>query len=1053
MQNVRSATFLLFVLTTCAVLGFAQSQITTGVIQGTVTDAQGAVVSGASVEIKNADTNLTKTLTTDDNGRFAGLLLPPGRYTVTITKQGFGRLIQENVNLTVGQSINLSPSLKVAGVEERIVVTDTPTIETVKTESSSTLNRTTVETTPVLGRKFEDLLTLTPGVAIVQGPDGDEITFNGQRGIFTNVSLDGGDYQNGFFGEQLGGQRAAIDISMEAVQEFQVTAAGASAEFGRSAGGVVNVITKSGTNEFHGSLFHYQRLEALTSNTSDGKPLTDFHREQTGFTIGGPIVKDKHFFFGNGEFVGANLQRDNLSAQVGTTACPMTSGFDISNPAHETMIVGNGDCQRLALLEYWDTALGVDEGQAVRRPTHTYNLLGKWDWNISENHRSNASYNFTTSRKVNETFDVATFGSSANGIEGTAKIHVFNWNLSSTFSPTVLNEAHFGYTREDRPRASLDTPITPDVAISADGTARAEGLSFRFGHPFFLQPNVDELFWRTQIRDNVSIVKGKHNIKFGGEWIHSLNDQVFRGFFQSRHIFDSVAGFLRYTADPLLGPGFGPTTGECAADAAGTRSGVYDDLVVPSGACGAFGFVNNPFTFGPGPLVLFLQGAGRDGLATDAAGASNITNEDFAFFIQDKWQITPYFTLNLGFRWEAQLFPDPVVSPSDTVYAPFLSDPRFPSDGTLPSDKKMIQPRIGFAWDVAKNGKSLIRASWGIYNARQNMLSQVGSITTNGVQQQTLFQNSAINGFGAPPPLNCTVTPCVPGVLTPAPLPPGTFNLFTGVRVFDRNYRNPRVYTGNVAFEQELAPNWAAYVDFTWSKGVYLTNFLNYNRADRGAPFAPILDETAVTSSRANSLYRGVTFGVRKRFSKGFQMDSNYTYAVDYDNDSNERDPFTDRSARVFPDTADPFDLRRDYSYSDRDIRHRFNFVLFAQLPGKLEVNTRMQARSSQPITPAVRFIPATVGVPCTTEATCIDLGRNSERKDNAYFSLDWRVQRPFKIGERFAVVPIFEMFNTFNNENNVNPLTTPSFFNFDGFLRQGVGDPRQAQLAVKLTW
>src|SRR5207247_2857739 len=135
-----------------------------------------------------------------------------------------------------------------------------------------------IESTPILGRKCEDLLALTPGVSVVQGPDGDEITFSGQRGVFNNISLDGGDYNNGFFGEQVGGQRAAIDITLEAVKEFQVIATGASAEFGRTAGGVVNVITKSGTNEVHGSLFHYQRLEALTSNTSDGKPLDDFRR-------------------------------------------------------------------------------------------------------------------------------------------------------------------------------------------------------------------------------------------------------------------------------------------------------------------------------------------------------------------------------------------------------------------------------------------------------------------------------------------------------------------------------------------------------------------------------------------------------------------------------------------------------------------------------------------------------------------------------------------------------------------------------------------------------
>jgi len=273
----------------------AQTQITTGTIQGTVIDANGAALPDANVELKNIDTNFSRTASTDEEGRFIALQLPPGRYTLTITKSGFATLVVENAEVTVGSSLNLPVQMKVSGVQETVTINATPTVDTSKTESSTTLNELAVRSTPILGRKFEDLLTLTPGVSVVQGPDGDEITFAGQRGVFNNVSLDGGDYNNGFFGEQLGGQRAAIDITLEAVKEFQVVATGASAEFGRTAGGVINVITKSGTNGVHGSAFHFQRMEALTADTSDGKPLTDFHREQFGGTIGGPIKRDKAF--------------------------------------------------------------------------------------------------------------------------------------------------------------------------------------------------------------------------------------------------------------------------------------------------------------------------------------------------------------------------------------------------------------------------------------------------------------------------------------------------------------------------------------------------------------------------------------------------------------------------------------------------------------------------------------------------------------------------------------------------------------------------------------
>jgi len=326
----------------------AQSQITTGVIQGTVVDESGAVMPGTEVEARSLGQNVARTLTTGADGRFVFLQLAPGRYRVTVTKSGFATLVQDNVPLTVGQTITLAPAMKVSGTAETVTVTGIPTVDASRTEVSNTLNETTIANTPILGRKFEDLLTLTPGVSVVQGPDGDEITFAGQRGVFNNVSLDGGDYNNGFFGEQMGGQRAAIDITLEAVKEFQVVAQGANAEFGRTAGGVINVITKSGTNEVHGSLFHFQRLEGLTSKTSDGKPLKDFRREQFGGTIGGPIVKDKAFFFLALEGIRENLQRPNLSEPIGTP-CPV-SGPTIG--ADEGLINSSADCQRLALLGF-----------------------------------------------------------------------------------------------------------------------------------------------------------------------------------------------------------------------------------------------------------------------------------------------------------------------------------------------------------------------------------------------------------------------------------------------------------------------------------------------------------------------------------------------------------------------------------------------------------------------------------------------------------------------------------------------------------------------------
>src|SRR5436309_9249000 len=172
----------------------AQSQITTGVIDATVVDTSGGVLPGVDVEIRNVDTNLTRNLTTDRDGRFVALQLPPGRYTVTLKLAGFATLVQENVLVTVGEAVRLTPTMKPSGVAETVTVTaESPAVDTTRTAAATTLDETTIRSTPILGRKFEDLLTLTPGVSVVQGPDGDEITFSGQRGVFNNISLDGGD--------------------------------------------------------------------------------------------------------------------------------------------------------------------------------------------------------------------------------------------------------------------------------------------------------------------------------------------------------------------------------------------------------------------------------------------------------------------------------------------------------------------------------------------------------------------------------------------------------------------------------------------------------------------------------------------------------------------------------------------------------------------------------------------------------------------------------------------------------------------------------------------
>jgi hypothetical protein len=1034
------ALFVLVSLLACAPPSWSQAQITTATVQGDVVDEKGGSVPGASVEARNLDTNYLRTETTNADGHFLFLNLGPGRYTLTTSKQGFATILQENVNLTVGQVLTIPVTMKISSVSQQIVVSEVPIIEVTKTESSSTLDDVAVANAPVLGRKFEDLLTLTPGVAITQGPDGDEINFNGQRGIFNNVSLDGGDYNNGFFGEQAGGQRAAIDITLEAVKEFQVIASGANAEYGRTAGGVVNVITKSGTNDIHASAFEYFRTEALTAATSDGKPLDQFRRNQFGGSVGGPIVKDKLFFFAATEGIREDLRRPNLSTAIGTPCATATPS--------DAQIGASPDCQRVALINFFQTNFNEAEGNPVKHLVRNGAVFGRVDYNLNARNQIFGSYNFDWSKNTNQTFDVPTYGNTANGIEGPSKIQSVNLNWFDTISNNLLNEAHFIYSRETRPREATSRSAVPDTAVAFGPP------SFRFGQPFFLEPNVDELIYRTGIRDNVSLIRGKHTFKFGGEWIHTRNTQIFRGFFNGRYIFSDVAGFIHYATPANGTPGFGPTTVECS-------DGTFSDATTGCGAATNFG----------SPLLLYIQhGPTQSGETKDKSGASSIANEDFSLFVQDTWKVRRNLTLNYGLRWDAQHFPDPFVPPSQTAYGVYLSNPAFPSTGKLPNQNKMFQPRLGFAWDIHGNGKSALRASWGIFNARQNMLTQVGALTTNGVQQQEID-----GGLFA----GNVLFPTYPGTVPVTPLPAGSFPQFAGITVFSRDYANPRVYTTNVGYEQEVFSGWAGYLDFTLSKGVHLTRFINPNVCCSSAdlllsansdvntgsgpsysgtsPFTlanHVLGTVTDTASSAKSLYRGATIGVRKSFGHRFRLDANYVWSEDLDDDSNERDPFSFRY-------LDLYNLKKEYSYSDRDEKHKFNFISRAELPWHFDADVRMQAHTAQPTSAN----PNGTGTgPLCSENNAlhrvlqgpsglVDCGRNFIRKDNGFFTFDFGVARPVHLGERFQIIPKIEVFNLFNNKNLVNNLSSVALFNFDGFLREGVGDPRQAQLSIRFVF
>ena len=992
-KSMFGRVFLLCVALGSARATYAQSQASTGAIEGSVVDESGAVMPGASVSIKNTGTNFERVVVTDKGGRFRGLLLPLGEYRVSVSAAGFSTAVRAGIGLAVGQSVNLPITMKVSSVQAEVLVTgDAPIVETTRAEGSTRVDAASIRGLPNNGRNFLDFALLTPGVSIVQGPDGAELTVNGQKGIQNNVSVDGADFNNPFFGEQRGGQRPAFTFNLDAIKEVVVVAEGANAEFGRSNGGFVNVVTKSGANDTHGTLHFFGKNDALSSapKRADGSSAQKFDSKQlqTGFTLGGPIKKDEAFYF---------LALDYQKA----TSTKQTSAARIE--------------QRL--VDFFSRLGSPNENGPIDRTNDARVFLAKADWQASAKHLLTLRYNYTWSEQQNGTFDVDSWGASANAVEKDYS-HSVSGSALSSLSANLLNEFRFQWAREYRPRPYGGPNITGQNRPLPD-TAFDFGRSYRFGEPFFIPVKYfDE---RIQLNENLSVIKGRHSMKFGAEFNRVHSNQTFVGFANGRYIFGSTAGFLNYARNPKFVECSNGSTSETGSCPAGTNI--------------------------TGPLLLFLQQAGVGGLSAEQAGTQDIPQTELAFFAQDKFQPNKNLTIQYGLRWEMQKQPSLITPISDLFYKGLIGKTvggqSFPGDGTIPSDYKMFQPRIGISWDPKGDGKTVVRLNGGIFYGRIPGLSLASSRSTDGSRGQTLFRASFFNGFGLTPP---TYPNLIPQSQIGSPDHPDVF-------VFDKNFQNPRTYSGSIGVERQVGTDVALLVQYNHSKGEHITRFLNGNDPLLGSPWSSGLGAggsngigtLTVVSSNAKSSYDGLTLGLTKRWSNNLSGQINYTLSRDKSDDDNERDPFTFRYAKIT-------NLAAEYGLSDRDQTHRLNGFFLWKAPGAVNVNVRYSYRSAQPLdlgadgkaagTPADRI---------RKDGSVVE--RNTGRKDNVFSALDLRLSREFKASGKVRIEPIVEIFNVLNSKNLFAPQTTNLIFNFDGTVRAGLGDPRQAQIGVRLVW
>ncbi len=545
----------------------AQSQATTGIIRGVVLDPTGAPAVGATVQLRETQTGFQRSLQTNERGIFVGPLLPLGTYDVVVRGVGFAETRKTGIPLRLGETVDLQLKLGAVEVQGVTVTATEPVVDATRIENATRLPEQAMTGLPNNGRNYINFTLLTPNVAIVQGPDGDELAIAGQRGIHNNVSVDGADFNNPFFGEQRGGQRPAFTFNLDAVQEVVVVAGGANAEFGRSSSGFVNVITKSGTNQLRGSLHYFGKYDTFSSDPTHGAVTytPDFRQHQFGFTLGGPITRDKLFFFVayDQQLYDEIKQKDPL--RFASTAL------------------------RTWMDSAYSGALRLDYGP-ISRTNDARAALVKLDWRLSDRHNLSLKYNYTWSEQQNGTFDVDTWGRSANGLERDWS-NAVNGRLTSFLSSRLSNEFRFQVSREDRPRP-YNGPINPATGRPFPDTGMDFTFGYRFGMPFFLP--IKDHDTRLQVLDNVSLTRGDHLIKFGAEFNRTLTNQTFIGFANGRVIFSSVSGFLRFVQ-------FGPRYVECS-------NGTNDSTGAATCPVG---------TTIVGPVQLYLQQAGVGGLTVE----------------------------------------------------------------------------------------------------------------------------------------------------------------------------------------------------------------------------------------------------------------------------------------------------------------------------------------------------------------------------------------------------------------------------------------------------
>jgi hypothetical protein len=1030
----RPATWLslfFFVLCLSASAVLAQTS-NTGTLTGVVKDEKGAVVPGAAVKVINLGTNAERTANTSSEGVYEISQLVPGTYRLETEATGFSKAVVDNVVVNVLQRTTINPELKVGAIGETVNISANavPLVETSKTEVSGVIDQKQMENLPVNGRSFASLATLIPGATLAPSFDPTKarvgtFSIGGSTGRNLNITIDGGDNKDNAVGGIL------QNFSMEGVQEFALSTQRFSAANGRSGGALLSVISKSGTNNVHGTVFGFFRNDKLNANApallAKANPLLfpsssdavkpPFSRQQFGGSIGGPIKKDKAFFFGTAE---RTRERGNS-------------------------IVPGSDQAQIATLQ----PFGYEAVRFLPQPFNDWQYTIKGDFNLNSKNTLVTRFAGQNNDALNDQAGFLIVRTDLSGGNKTLNT-LYNFLASDTWvaNSQMVNVFTYQYS-------------TFDNQILA--TTELNNLSFPSGIVVGRNGNVPQetIQKKHQFRDDLSYNRGNHGFKFGGDFVWE----------------PTLGGIFAFTSAPSYSFFFDPA--DIANNPGQFPQGFRTHQVLP-------GPITCATLADPGCTAADVAGFGVvtqiDLAGGDPAFDLRDGAKQFAGYVQDDWKITPRFTLNIGARYDLDIgFVDAGHAAQNRVFRALQIIGSPFAQHTPRDDKNNLSPRIGFAWDFRGNSRSVLRGGYGIYYDQSFLNVPLFAVQQANPEIYANFTNDGDNlAIDSPPPT-------VPRPLS-NPLPNSRG------RMLDQDFESPYSQQWNLGFGQELGHNMALEFDYVHILGLHEFTSLDINprpgplrnlqRNDSSPPnsqriLAPFFAAHAaeltaafgvpnpfaritVAQSDGRSRYDALTVSFKRRYANKYQLNAHYTLSKSLAWFGLTGD-FGNQAQNVF----NKWDPIENFGPSDSDERHRFVLSGIFDLPAGFQVAPIFQTSSPR----AYSIFPSCVcdinrdGVTVDRESRDGNdqhhLPPNTVRGDN-FMQLNVRVSKFFNFGERRKLGLFFEAFNVFNTANFgrefQNVTGTPdfgkpvNFFGATGFS-EPLGIPFQAQLGARFTF